>query len=207
MKCPSFERIIDFLDSRLPEAETTSVAAHLASNCPTCVGNRDWYRQVSEVVATDDSLEPPSWVIKRAARIFDKKRPGLGLAARLGNLIASLAFDSINQPALAGVRSTETANRQLLYRAAGYSIDLQITAVEHSRIDLVGQVLKESDPTFESVAGLKLDVTRGDNVVFSVVTNQMGDFKISGMDQGIYGLQIELPEGNITVSDLPVSET
>lgn len=207
MKCPSFERIIDFLDSRLPESEKESIAAHLASNCSTCVGNRDWYRQVSEVVASDDSLEPPAWVTKRAIKIFEGKRPGLGFAARLGNIIASLAFDSLKRPALAGVRSTETANRQLLYQAADYSIDLQITSVEHSRVDLVGQVLKQSDPTFQSVSGLKLDIMRGADVVFSAVTSQMGDFKISGIDQGVYGVRIELPEGNIIVSDVPVSET
>jgi hypothetical protein len=207
MKCPSFERLIDYLDNRLPDSEAAGVATHLATSCAACAESRDWYQQVRSVAASDDSVEPPPWVLKRAVRIFDTQRHRPKLVARLGQAIASLVFDSFAHPALAGVRSTETANRQLLYRAGDYSIDLQIVPSEHTRADLIGQVLRESDPTFESVSGLKLGIARGDKIVFSAVTGEMGEFKVSGMEQGVYDLRVELSEGSITVPDLPVSES
>jgi hypothetical protein len=105
------------------------------------------------------------------------------------------------------VRSTETANRQLLYRAGGYSVDLQIAPSEHSQLDLIGQVLEEGQTSFESVSGLKLDITRGAGVVFSAVTDEMGEFKVSGIEPGVYDLRVQLPEGSITLPDMPISES
>jgi hypothetical protein len=206
IKCPSFERLVDYLDNRLPEAKTAGVATHLANGCAACCETRDWYQQVRLVAASDDTLEPPQWVLNRATRIFETQRQRPALAKRIGEAIASLIFDSFAAPALGGVRSTETANRQLLYRAGDYSIDLQIFPSEHARAELNGQVLKESDLSFESVSGLKLDIARDARVIFSAVTNEMGEFKIRGIELGVYSLRVQLPEGNITVTDLPVSE-
>lgn len=207
MKCPSFERLIDYLDKRLPEAESAGVAAHLATSCADCAEIRDWYQLVRKVAASDDTVAPPPWVLKRAVRIFDTQRGRPKLAARIGQAIAALVFDSFARPALAGVRSTETANRQLLYRAGDYTIDLQIAPSEHTRADLIGQVLKQGDPTFESVAGLSLGIALGDSVVFSTVTDEMGEFKVSGLEQGIYDLRVELSDGSITVPNLPLIES
>jgi len=206
MKCPSFERLIDYLDSRLPEAEAAVVAGHLAGNCADCTESRNWYQHVRRVVATDDTVEPPLWVTKRAFKIPSTQRRR-SIASTVGQIIASLVFDSFQRPALAGVRSTETANRQLLYRAGDYSVDLQIALAEGGNGTLIGQVLKEGDPTFESVSGLPLHITKGDEIIVSAVTNQMGEFKISGMDQGQYGLRVELSDGDITVPDFPVTES
>lgn len=207
MNCPSFERLIDFLDKRLEAAEAASVATHLAANCPACAETIGWYERVRVVAAADDSVAPPSWVFKRALRIFDAQRQRPRLTERIGQAIASLVFDSFARPALAGVRSTETHNRQLLYRAGDYSVDLQIAPSEHARADLIGQVLKEGEPSFESVSGLKLDIARSGKIVFSAVTDAMGEFKVSGMEQGVYDLRVELPEGSITVPAMPVSES
>lgn len=207
MKCPSFERLIDYLDNRLPDAEAAGVATHLATSCADCAESRDWYQQVRKVAASDDTVTPPPWVLKRAVRIFDTQRDRPKLPARIGQAIAKLVFDSFARPALAGVRSTETANRQLLYRAGDYSIDLQIAPSEHTRADLIGQVLKEGDPTFESVAGLNFGIARGGETVFSAVTDEMGEFKVSGLEQGLYDLRVELSEGSITVPDLPLIES
>jgi hypothetical protein len=205
MKCPSFERLIDYLDSRLPEADAEGVAAHLAGNCTACVESRDWYQQVRIVARTDDSVEPPAWMLKRALRIFEAPGHKPKLAVRLGQAIASLVFDSFTLPALAGVRSTETPNRQLLYRAGDYSIDLQIAPTEHTHAVLIGQLLRENEATFDSVSGLKLDITRDGKVLFSAVTDEMGEFQVSGIEQGKYDLRVELPKGSITVPDLPVT--
>ncbi len=207
MKCPSFERLIDYLDNRLPEAEAAGVATHLATSCADCAESRDWYQLVRNAATSDDTVAPPPWVLKRAVRVFDTHRDRPKLAARIGQVIAALVFDSFARPALAGVRSTETANRQLLYRAGDYSIDLQIAPSEHTRADLIGQILKEGDPSFESVAGLNFGIARGGETVFSALTDEMGEFKVSGIEQGIYDLQVELSEGSITVTNLPLIES
>ena len=35
----------------------------------------------------------------------------------------------------------------------------------------------------------------------------LGEFKVSGMEQGVYDLQVELSEGSITAPDIPISES
>lgn len=205
MKCPGFERLIDYLDNRLAEADRAGVATHLATGCAACGETRDWYASVRLMTSTDDSVAPPPWAFKRAIRIFDAaQRPRL--AERIGQAIASLVFDSFARPALAGVRSSETANRQLLYRAGDYSIDLQIAPSEETRAGLIGQVLREGEANFESVSGLKLEIARGKKPVYLAVTDEMGEFKVSGVEHGVYKLRIELSEGNITIPDLPINE-
>ena len=207
MNCPSFERLVDFLDKRLEEAEAATVATHIATGCAVCTETTGWYERVRVVAASDDSVAPPSWVFKRALRIFDTQHHRPRLSERIGQAIASLVFDSFARPALAGVRSTETSNRQLLYRAGDYSVDLQIAPSEHAHADLIGQVLKEGEASFESVSGLKLEITRSGKIVFSAVTDEMGEFKVNGIEHGMYDLRVQLSEGSITVPEMPISES
>lgn len=209
MNCPSFERLVDFLDKRLDGVESAAVASHLETSCAACTEVAGWYERVRVITASDESVAPPSWVLKRAVRILDTRRhrSSPGITGRVGHAIASLVFDSFARPALVGVRSTETANRQLLYRAGDYSVDLQIALTEHSRVDLIGQVLKEGEPWFESVSGLKLDIAHSGRIVFSATTDEMGEFKVSGIEQGVYDLRVQLPDGSITAPDMPLSES
>lgn len=204
MKCPTFEQVIDYLDGKLPPADAARVNAHLAGDCAACAETRAWYEHVCALAASDDSVAPPSWVFKRAVRIFDTaRRPKM--VERIGEAIARLVFDSFARPQLAGIRSTETANRQLLYRAADYSIDLQVAPASEARADLVGQVLREGEETFESVAHLWLTVARGSEPFYSTVTDERGEFKINGMTYGTYDLRIELANGRITIPEVPVT--
>ena len=207
MKCPSFERLIDYLDGRLTGAEADRLSAHLATGCRACAETHNWYESLKVIVATDDSCEPPPWVLKRAIRMFEAERARPRLVERAGQKIAALLFDSLTRPAVVGVRSTETANRQLLYRAGDYSIDLQIAPSDQSRADLIGQVLKEGETAFESVAGLSIALSRKDEPVYEVTTNEMGEFKIKAIQQGEYDLNVETPEGLISVYDLPVAHS
>jgi len=203
MKCPSFEDLIGFLDEKLVPAEADRVARHLAEGCDQCASDQRWYRAVQSVTVNDDSVAPPAWVLKRALRIFETSaRPGL--AERVGQAIAALMFDSLARPALAGVRSTETATRQLLYRAEPFSVDLHVVPAEHAKLDVIGQVLRDGEAAFESVGHLRVELVRGDAVPLNASTNELGEFKLNGIDPGHVDLRIHVPDGSITISNLPI---
>jgi hypothetical protein len=206
MKCPGFERLIDYLDRRLGGPEADRVAAHLAAGCAECAENRAWYEQVLTITASDDTVEPPQWATKRAFRIFEARRNSPRLIERIGQAAAKLVFDSLSRPALAGVRSTETVSRQLLYRAGDYSIDLQIAPAQHSRADLTGQVLKEGEAAFHSVAGLEVKLSREGELIDSTSANHMGEFTIHGVECGRYDLVVEVVEEEIRIEGLPVEQ-
>ena len=205
MTCPGFEQLLDYFDGRLDRDAAASVATHLALGCGQCDGDRAWYRQLKVVAASDDSIEPPPWVLKRAVRLFNAPRVWMNVGARAGRVVASLIFDSLREPTLAGVRSSGVEGRQLLYRADDYSIDVQVAA-SLSRAELTGQVLREGELMFESVAGLQLELMRNGGTIFSAVTNDRGEFTIPAVDFGSYDLRVDLNEASITIVGLPIAE-
>jgi hypothetical protein len=204
MKCPSFERLIDYLDGRLTASEVERIDAHLATDCAHCKADAEWYRTVKSTASEDETSDPPSWVLKRALRIFEtRSKPTL--VERLGQAVASLVFDSFARPALAGIRSADAAVRQLLYRAGEFSIDVQVVPAGRSRVNLHGQVLREGELAFESVGQLELELIKDGSTVLSVSTNGLGEFSVNGVEPGVFDLRIHVPERIITVPDVPIA--
>lgn len=203
MKCPGFEQLVDYLDGRLVAAAAETVAAHLAAGCGNCVSAREWYESVGALARGDESVEPPQWVINRAIKTFDGTRGRSALSKRLGNILATLVYDSFARPVVAGARTTEATDHQLLYRADDYKIDLLLASSDQGT-DVTGQILRESEFLFESTAGIPLELVVGGKPVHSTSTNDMGEFKIEAIDSGQYDLRIEAGEVTITVVGLTI---
>jgi hypothetical protein len=136
--------------------------------------------------------------------LFETRKEKPNVAARVGQAIASLVFDSISRPMPEAARSAHAANRQLLYCAGDYSIDLVIAQSGQSGADMFGQVLRDGDFEFESVKGLPLELTTKGQRVRSVETNGLGEFSMNGLMQGEYDLKVETPEASITIQNLPL---
>lgn len=205
MNCPGFEKLIDYLDGQIADAEADFVKKHL-EGCERCAAVGQWYEKVRVIAAGDEMIEPPSWIARRAIRLFENRRSQSGIKEKLGRLVASLIFDSQAQAAVVGVRSTETMNRQLLYEADNYSIDVQISLSEEPRAGLVGQILRKDDLQFESVSRIPLDLIREGETVRSTLTSETGEFSINEVDFGEYDLRIDLVDVSITVAGLPVAQ-
>lgn len=203
MKCPGFDQLIDYCEGLLTSRDAQLVAAHLETGCEKCAVNRQWYERVRAIAARDDTVAPPPWVLMRALKLFGRERAQDEAVDSFGRTVALLIFDSLSQPALAEVRSAEVSNRQLLYRAGQYSIDLQI-ALDRSIGELTGQVLRESESGFDSVTELPVDLFSGGEKLHSTVTNEVGKFTIKTVSVGEYDLLIETRVGLITVPQLQV---
>ena len=204
MDCPGFERLMDYLDSRMDEASNEIMEAHLAAGCEQCASNRKWYERISAIAVGDETVEPPAWALKRAMKLFDNSRPRERTPRLVARLVASLIFDSRSRPAMAGARLTEAADHQLLYHAEGYNIDLQIASSEGPTGDLTGQILREGEFAFESVAGLPLELECKGETVRSAATNEIGEFSFPALGQGKYDLRIETVEISITIVGLDI---
>src|SRR6516225_9676447 len=136
MDCPGFERMIDYFDGRLAASEASMIEQHLAG-CASCGSVVVWYRRVKAIAARDESVEPPGWVLKRALKAFMAYRDRYGAEVPV-SMAAILVFDSLNRPEIGGVRSTDAADRQLLYRAGGYSVDLQMAWAGVAAVNVMG---------------------------------------------------------------------
>ena len=206
MTCPGFEQLLDHLDGRLDKVTAESFAKHLAAGCGQCEADRVWYERIKEVAAGDDSIEPPPWVLKRALRLFNAPPVRTTFRARVGEVVASLVFDSLRLPAVAGTRSSAVEGRQLLYRAEDYSIDVQVAVADQRCAELTGQILREGEFTFESVSGLHLELLRDGGTLLSTLTNDQGEFAIPAVEFGDYDLRVDVNEASITIVGLPIAE-
>jgi hypothetical protein len=204
MDCPGFEKIIDYLDGRLAAAEVSMIGDHLAAGCASCSSVGDWYRRVKAIAAKDDSVEPPGWVLKRAFKAFMAHRDSYatGLPSQMS---AVLVFDSLYRPEVAGIRSSALADRQLLYSAGGYSIDLQMAQADISSVNLMGQILKEGEQGFDSVVGVMLQLVRNGAAAASATTDEVGEFRINGIIPGEYDLYFEGRGRRIVIPGVPIS--
>ena len=206
MDCPGFEKIIDYFDGRLAATEASMIDNHFAAGCASCSSVGDWYRRVKAIAARDDSVEPPGWVLKRAFKAFLAHRDSY--ASDLpGQMPAVLVFDSLYRSELAGIRSTGVADRQLLYSAGGYSIDLQMAQAGVSSVNLMGQILKEGEEGFDSVVGVPLQLLRDGVATAAALTDAVGEFRIEGIICGQYDLYFEGRGRRIAIPGVPFSTT
>ena len=203
MRCPVFQDLIDFQDGRLEPVLAGRVEQHLASGCLKCAADRSWYERLRSVARSDSRFCPPLWARNRAILLFDEEREKSFDVPSLPE-IALLAYDSVRDQSWAGARSSECFDRQLVYSAGGYSIDLQIGPAEARAAQIIGQILQESERGFASVAGLLVDLVKAEQSIWSTVTNGVGEFRMIGVEIGQYQLTIDTREKQIRIPALPI---
>jgi len=161
--------------------------------CRTCAGTVDWLRAVTAVAAADGEYEPPPHVLRRARAVFALERPRLIRA--LPRLVGKLMFDSLTQPALAGVRGPAGASRQAVFEAGDYAVDITVDqASGSSRTMLVGQVMSRVAPVAPITAAPVL-LTAGETVVARTVCDRFGEFLIEYEPQPRLQLHVVVDAG------------
>lgn len=205
MNCPSYADLLDYLRGQAEKAGGMDVSSHLSADCNACQENLRWLEDLLQLAAADNSIEFAEPVIAQAVATFRKSATP---ARSLRQIFAQLIFDSlVPQPALA-MRSEPgmpepVVNRQLLYRAEGYDIDLRYErAEEPDRGDVIGQVLTRTDPDCHYSVQLICD----NNAPVQTQTNARGVFCFRSVPPGARELIIEVPEGQIAIPYLTTRE-
>jgi hypothetical protein len=194
MRHLSAENIIDYMEGRAADVEKPPLEAHLES-CQECAGLRQEFQALTDQLREDASYEPPAAVLEQGINLFQPvMRPEKG---RLRKIIATLVFDTFDQPMLAGVRRVGVPPRQLLFRAGDVDVDVKIESMEaNDRITLVGQVLSSATKFFDNTP-VKLE-SHG-IVRYRTRTNVVGEFSFDEVPKDTYHLSVDLPEGQITL--------
>jgi hypothetical protein len=133
----------------------------------------------------------PQAVLRRAERVFAPAAaaPSSGI---IRQVLASLLFDSLAQPALAGARSSGgvTSQRQIVLRAEGFDIHLKIWGVTPGK-RLAGQILPRGEGSFVQAA--RLHLIRDGERYDSTAVDKFGEFEFENLPEGFLSLQIDLP--------------
>src|SRR2546430_3230945 len=190
------ENLIDYIEPRTFNFQKSTLEDHLANW-------RDWgelnqeFQVVIARLREDASFEPPAELLQWGIDLFQPVVQPQGAVSGLRKFIASLVFDTYDQPMLAGVRRVGAPPRQLLFRAGDVDVDVKIESMEaNDRITLVGQVLSNTDKFFDNTP-VKLE-SHG-IVRYKTMTNFVGEFAFDEVPKDTYHLSVDLPEGQITL--------
>ena len=194
MRHLTIENIINYTDGQGTDVEKSTLETHLAG-CKECLELKQEFQTLMFQLREDSSFEPPAEVVEWGVNLFQPvMKPEKG---GIRKIIASLVFDTFDQPMLAGVRRVGAPPRQLLFRAGDVDVDVKIESMEaNDRITLVGQVLSSATKFFDNTP-VKLE-SHG-IVRYRTRTNVVGEFSFDEVPKDTYHLSVDLPEGQITL--------
>jgi hypothetical protein len=191
MKHFSMEKWIDFARDVVGGPDKAVMQNHLETGCRQCSKALNLWKHVHEVARQERALEPPESAVRTMKGSFSihgprRHRRGAGAIARL-------LFDSSLSPVPAGVRSTASSTRQLLFGVGAYRIDLRIEPqLDSDKAAVIGQVLHSTDPG-EGLGAVPVALVKGRRVVAETITGQFGEFNLECDLAGRFQLRVKLP--------------
>ena len=197
MRHVNAEKLMVYRDGHSTEESKAMIDSHLA-HCAECSQMKQELQEFVIWLESDSSFEPPADVLQWGMSLFQpllQTKESVG--GKVRRIVASLVFDTFDEPALAGVRRVGAPPRQLLFRAGDVDVDVKIESVEtNDRISLVGQVLSNNEKFFDNTP-VKLE-SHG-MVRYKTMTNFVGEFVFDEVPKDTYHLSVDLPEGQITL--------
>lgn len=170
-----------------PERE--EMATHLANGCDECALARDTWKQVHTVAFREMHYAPPPESVRMAklefaAQSFEKsKQP----------VLANLVFDTFGKTALAGIRSSAAAARQMVFEAEGLAVDLRFDSPASSkRIFLTGQVLDKRVPRASIKDSAVILWTQKGLAIAETKANSFGEFHLELEAQNSLRISIQV---------------
>ena len=191
------ENIMEYMDGQATAESKTTMENHL-SQCSDCVELKQELEQFMLQLQADALFEPPAELVQWGVNLFQPMlQPKETVGGKVRKFVASLVFDTFDEPMLAGVRRVGAPPRQLLFRAGDVDVDVKIESMEaNDRISLVGQVLSNTEKFFDNTP-VKLE-SHG-TVRYKTMTNFVGEFAFDEVPKDTYHLSVDLPEGQITL--------
>jgi hypothetical protein len=177
----------DFSRGTVDNARKEAMQAHLDGGCARCAEMARTWERVRQIARRERSYGPPESAIRTAKGLLPV-HSGRGRTS-----LVRLMFDSLQSPAMAGVRSTTTDARQMLYGIGAYRVDLRMEPqMDSDKVALVGQVLDSADPVKGGVQATVV-LLRGRKVLAESQTNALGEFHLECSLEGNLQLQLTLP--------------
>jgi hypothetical protein len=188
MKHLSSDQAIDFVNHVIPLAKRTEVQEHLDSGCKRCAEIVALWQRVREATVSEVNYQPPASALRIAKAAFATA----ALEEASGG--AKLLFDSLLQPAAAGVRSTASDTRQLLYSAGPYLLDVYISAKPGGRsIAVTGQLFLSKFPE-RILNAVPIIFSNRMGTVIRATTNKFGEFQGEVTNSGHLELRLPRPK-------------
>ncbi|MCP4658148.1 MAG: hypothetical protein GY856_22280 [bacterium] len=187
----------DFIRGVADPAVEGEMRAHLESGASRARRQVELLGLVASVGRTDLALAIPDYAVRGAKAIGSLRRshqvPTL-TDAILRYLPFSITFDSQHQPAPVGTRDIQSTNRQLIFKAEDFTVDVQIEhEADPPATVVVGQLLR-CHGTTQPVPEVPVFVVSGDRIVGRSLTGRFGEFQAEGLPREALDLCLVVAE-------------
>jgi hypothetical protein len=180
----------DYVRNTVSHSQHKQMLAHLEDGCSKCERVKGLLSRFAAICTREAAYQVP-----RAAEQQVKAMISLAKTPRrsvLQRILASLSYDSVNDPQPVGVRGTHQINRQVLFHAGDYSVDLRF---EHEKgsasMVLVGQIANQKMPD-EVLSNLPVILVAGNREVTRSISNTFGEFQLEYVPESDLRLLVPL---------------
>lgn len=173
---------------------------HLAEGCTQCGVTQAALREVADLADKDSRLDLADGVVRSVKALFAHRQPER--ARELKCLALQLVYDSLLQPAPAGVRSSDAATRRLVFRGEDIALDLVLARDESESSDLrlSGELVSSDDGPMPDVPAMLVE---DDEVIDRALTGPLGNFFIACERPETTSLRLVVRDGEYI--DVPLS--
>jgi hypothetical protein len=180
----------DYVRNVVPAAQREQMLAHLQGGCSRCEKIQAMLSRFAGICQREAAYEVPRFAEQQVKALI-----GLAKAPRrtaLARLFGSMVYDSLNDPQPVGVRGTHQINRQVLFHAGDYSVDLRF---EHEKgsasMVLVGQIANQKAPE-ENLANVPVILVAGSRELTRSISNTFGEFQLEYIPESDLRLLVPL---------------
>jgi hypothetical protein len=164
---------VDYVRGVVDSVLADAMTRHLNTGCAECSETCEWLGKVARA-ARSLGPEVPERLVKRAEKIFEPLPPVRFEA--LFPLIPELLIAAGSGMQAAGVRSSGLCEHSL-YRAEGYTVDLQQESARGSAtVSLAGQISKDAG---ELEDRYPVALFSGTRIIAKSISNQFGEFSLA----------------------------
>jgi hypothetical protein len=180
----------DFVRDAVSPERQERMLAHLQHGCSKCERIKGVLQKFAAICKREAAYEVPRFTEQQVKALM-----GLAKAPRpsaFQRIWASLVYDSVNDPQPVGVRGAHQINRQVLFHAGDYSVDLRF---EHEKgsasMVLVGQIANQKTPD-EMLANLPVILVAGNRELTRSISNTFGEFQLEYVPESDLRLLVPL---------------
>jgi hypothetical protein len=197
---PTFDRLIDWLDDRLPADQAARLSERAAAGGPELERTVAWLRAYLAAAGRIHFRTSPALQTRLAALFTDRER-GRPLSVMIRRYVAELVSDSGVRANQAGLRGASDAPRQLLFSSDVADIVLSMSATNGATL-LHGQIFPNTE---EPADRLLIQLFQDSIEVRMTVTDGTGHFEFANLPPGAYALvavgnALEVQTAAITIS-------
>jgi hypothetical protein len=194
-----FARLVDWVEGRLSEGEARAVEEQVAADSATRA-DIAWLRVFAQIKEKTIIASPPPEVRETLIERFQAYAEGKQHPRFLERLVATLTFESMQQPALGWRATTARSPRQFVYstEAADITINFQPRSRE-GLLDLYGHIFP-LDSASPEIFGVQL--LGGSAEVVTTAANDLGEFTFEEMPPNVYEMIVSSDRIEISIPQL-----